>query len=89
MMLAIAIPNFVKARETALRAVCIQNLKQIQNAKEQWALEYKTQIGDPVSQSEVDKLIGHALACPSGGTYSYGAVGTPPRCSKPGHQLPD
>ncbi|MGH7994663.1 MAG: DUF4190 domain-containing protein, partial [Limisphaerales bacterium] len=39
MMLAIAIPNFVKARDVAMENACINNLRQIEAAKQQWALE--------------------------------------------------
>ena len=39
MLAAIAIPNFVKARETALQNGCINNLRIIEVAKNQWALE--------------------------------------------------
>src|SRR5438552_13514260 len=40
-LLAIAIPNFVKARETSRAKSCIANLKQIDAAKEQWAMDNK------------------------------------------------
>ena len=39
MLMAIAIPNFVKARETAQMNACINNLRQIDAAKNEWALE--------------------------------------------------
>ena len=39
LLAAIAIPNFVKARETAQQNACINNLRQISAAKQQWALE--------------------------------------------------
>src|SRR5258705_4459119 len=41
LLAAIAIPNFVKARENAQRNACIANLKQIDGAKATWALEQK------------------------------------------------
>ena len=37
----IAIPNFVKARQTAQKNACINNLRQIDGAKKQWALDNK------------------------------------------------
>ena len=37
----IAIPNFVKARATAQKNECIANMKQIEGAVQQWALEEK------------------------------------------------
>ena len=39
LLAAIAIPNFVRARQTSQTNVCINNLRQIDNAKQQWALE--------------------------------------------------
>src|SRR5271163_3470571 len=39
LMMAIAIPNFVRARETAQMNMCINNLRQIDAAKNEWALE--------------------------------------------------
>src|SRR5947209_17749980 len=40
-LLAIAVPNFVKARETSRTKACVANMKQIQSAKEQWAMDNK------------------------------------------------
>ena len=40
LLLAIAIPNFVKARETAHKNMCLKNLRRIDGAKEVWALQY-------------------------------------------------
>jgi prepilin-type N-terminal cleavage/methylation domain-containing protein len=39
LLAAIAIPNFIKARETAQRNACIANLKQIQGAMQVWAID--------------------------------------------------
>src|SRR5215469_17437639 len=39
LLAAIAIPNFVKARETARKNTCINNLRLIDGAKQTWALE--------------------------------------------------
>lgn len=89
LLAAIAIPNFVKARQTAQRNACIQNLKEIDGAKEQWALETKKANGDPVVVDEVNKYIKNgAPVCPSSGTYTYGNVGTDPTCSVATHVLP-
>jgi prepilin-type N-terminal cleavage/methylation domain-containing protein len=41
MLAAIALPNFVRARATARRNACIANLKEIDAAKQEWALENK------------------------------------------------
>ena len=39
LLAAIAIPNFIKARQTAEKQACIANLKQIQGAIQVWALD--------------------------------------------------
>ncbi len=41
LLAAIAIPNFVKARETAQLNSIVNNLRIIEGAKDQWALELK------------------------------------------------
>ena len=43
---AIAVPNFMKARETAQSNACLSNLRQIDAAKQHWALENKKVGGD-------------------------------------------
>ena len=81
LLAAIAIPNFVKARVTAQKNACINNLRQIDGAKEQWALEERKSSG-AVTSTEVDAYIkGGAPECPASGTYSYGDLGTAPSCS--------
>src|SRR5947209_15377900 len=40
-LLAIAVPNFIKARETSRTKSCVANLKQIDAAAEQWAMDNK------------------------------------------------
>src|SRR6478672_4999093 len=91
LLAAIAIPNFVKARTTAQKNACINNLRQIDGAKEQWALEKKKSAGSASVDSEVNTYIkGNTTpTCPAGGTYTYNAVDTPPSCSlsAEGHTL--
>jgi prepilin-type N-terminal cleavage/methylation domain-containing protein len=40
LLAAIAIPSFLKARESARRTACINNLRNIDGAKDQYALEF-------------------------------------------------
>jgi prepilin-type N-terminal cleavage/methylation domain-containing protein len=49
LLAAIAIPNFVKARATSQANACINNLRQIDAAANQFALENKKKTGDPIS----------------------------------------
>jgi len=69
---------------------CINNLRQIDGAKQQWALE-KNKTGDavPTAQDLLPYLKdGVFPACPDGGTYSINSVDAVPTCSLPGHALP-
>src|SRR5436189_2337813 len=77
LLAAIAIPNFIKAREASQKNACIANLKQLDGAKNTWALENK-QIG---TATPVDSdLFGSALyirdkpECPANGTYALATV---------------
>ncbi|MGD0252269.1 MAG: hypothetical protein ABSC01_06185 [Verrucomicrobiota bacterium] len=76
--------------EVAQRNACINNLRQIDAAKQQWALENsKTDEAVPVALDLVPYLKGNVFpVCPSGGTYTINSVGVPPTCSIPGHVLP-
>jgi prepilin-type N-terminal cleavage/methylation domain-containing protein len=93
-LMAIAIPNFVNARSTSQTNTCIANLKQIEGAKEQWAMVNKKGATDTPSS---DDLVGSPTAgflktfptCPVGGTYTVGSMSERPSCSKSaeGHVL--
>jgi len=93
-LLAIAIPNFIKARENSRQKACIANLKQIESAKEQWAMDTKAA---PTATPAPGDLYGNLLyikvapACPSNGSYTIGDMQTRPTCDRPaaeGHILP-
>jgi hypothetical protein len=90
MLAAIAIPSFVKARSTAQRNACINNLRQLDSAKEQWALAENKENGAVVDEAAVLEYIrGNAMPlCPAGGTYTLGVIGENPTCSHPEHRLP-
>ena len=53
LLAAIAIPNFVKARENAQLNSIFNNLRILEGAKDQWALENKKGTGDPVANVTV------------------------------------
>lgn len=93
LLAAIAIPNFVKARETSRTNACINNLRQIDGAKQQWALETKaspTATPGSAALYGATNYITKAPACPAGGSYTIGAISTAPVCSLSanGHVLP-
>ena len=88
---AVTIPNFVKARNMAMANICINNLRQIDGAKQVWALENKKDESQTPTTQDLDKYLKRAfktISCPAGGTYTVNPVGQKPTCSIPGHQLP-
>ena len=88
MMAAIAIPNFVKARATSQENACINNLRQIDAAKNEWALEKGKSASDIPAREDLLPYLRSWPVCPAGGTYTIGPVGEQPTCSIPGHRLP-
>jgi hypothetical protein len=72
------------------RNACINNLRQIDAAKQMWALEKnKTVDAMPTAQDLLPFFKdGTFPVCPSGGTYTINVVGELPTCSIPGHALP-
>lgn len=99
LLAAIAIPNFVKARATSQANACINNLRQIDAAANEFALEaHKTtgnSINYPTDLTPYIKLNanGSIPPCPAGGNYIEATVGNNPTCSlgntvTPGHFLP-
>ena len=92
LLAAIAIPNFVRARNTAQTNACINNLRQIDGAKQQWALENKkTDTAVPDTTDVTPYLKGDKMPQePASGTYAILAVNLNPTCtlSTSGHSLP-
>jgi hypothetical protein len=85
----IAVPNFLKARQKAQTNTCINYLRQIDGAKQQWALENHKAKDVVPTWNDLDKYLPHreSLKCPAGGTYSINAIGENPTCSIPEHHL--
>ena len=92
LLAAIAIPNFVRARTTSQTNACINNLRQIDGAKQQWALENKqVSSASPASTVLIPYLGrggGNWPNCPASGNYTVNAVNTRPTCSVANHVLP-
>ena len=90
LLAAIAIPNFVKARNSSQKNACINNLRQIDSATQQWAIEGGKSDGTaPVSAEVYAYLKGSkAPTCPASGTYALGGTVTnTPTCTISGHTL--
>jgi prepilin-type N-terminal cleavage/methylation domain-containing protein len=95
-LLAIAVPNFIKARETSRSKSCVANLKQIEAAKEQWCMDLKQAATATPAAADLygtTAYVKNTPDCPSGGTYTIGDMATRPVCSigtgaTPAHTLP-
>ena len=91
-LLAIAVPNFIKARESSRTKSCVANLKQIEAAKEQWAMD--TRAGTTASPGTGDlygatAYVKNTPVCPSGGSYTINNMATRPTCNgDTSHVLP-
>jgi prepilin-type N-terminal cleavage/methylation domain-containing protein len=97
LLAAIAIPNFVRARTQSQKNACINNLRQIDGAVQQWALENKKGAAATVGFTDISGYLKNSVMCPSGGTafsdsYTLQGVTGKPLCKKvPGtglHELP-
>lgn len=97
-ILSIALPNYLKTGKASARTACISNLKQIDGAIEQWALDHSIATGalpDAEQEEEIYNYIkGGKTNCPSKGEYTIYPVGNKQqvKCSKEesqGHKLPE
>ena len=81
-LLAIAVPNFMKARDNSRAKSCMENLRQISGAKEQAAMDLKLQDTDTPTQAQLTPAyINSFPQCPAGGTYTIGDMSTNPTCT--------
>ena len=91
LLAAIAIPNFVRARTTAQQNACINNLRQIDGAKQQWGLENRAGSTATPANSDIQPYLGRGNngtlpVCPSDSSkrfdtsYVKGNLQTPPTC---------
>ena len=88
LLAAIAIPNFVKARENAQLNSILNNLRIIEGAKDQWALENKKGTGDTADWTTTTTGIGGYLKGATvknvvGETYNQNAIGTAATATSP------
>jgi hypothetical protein len=71
--------------------MCINNLRQLDGAKEQWALELKKTPEDIPADSDLfgpEQYVKVKPVCPLNGVYTLKAVKDKPTCSVAGHSLP-
>src|SRR5579863_10375549 len=85
LLAAIAIPNFVRARQTSQTNACINNLRIIDAAKQQWGLEKGQVTTASPASSDIVPYLGRSGSVmptePLGGTYDINALSVTPDCS--------
>jgi hypothetical protein len=97
--LIIGVPMFIKAHACSCSNACVNNLRQIDAAINEWALEQSKTNGTVVTEDDIKPYIkldahGNVPKCPDGGKYTFGRVGDTPQitCSlstaTPAHKLP-
>ena len=93
LLAAIAIPNFIRARTKSQQNACINNLRQIDGAKQQWALETKQQSTATPDAAAIQPFLGRgtggstaSVVCPAdtangfATSYTIGGLATTPVC---------
>ena len=84
LLMAIAIPNFARARTQTQRNICISHLREIDSIKQQWALEHHKSSADaPPEPGDLTPYFRGQRwpQCPAGGEYDPKGVGEAPTCS--------
>ena len=92
LLAAVAIPNFVHARSSSQNNACINNLRQIDGAKQEWGIDYKVPPSARPGIAELQPYLGHGSGgalptCPLDPqdtfttSYTVGSLPTPPVCN--------
>ena len=98
LLLAIGLPNFFTSSRASSKAICINDLKLIDAAADQWATDNNIQPGtvpSPEQEAEIYTYVRNGKPkCPSSGEYAIHAIGSSPQvtCNRgesEGHKLPE
>src|SRR5438046_325611 len=87
LLAGIAIPNYLNARTVAQANTCINHLRQIYAAIQEWAFENKKAEGQQVQYSDISSYLKGSVVCPAGGlffadSYSITTVSEKPTCRR-------
>ena len=87
LLATIATPTWVRARTSSQKSTCINNLRQIDAAKQQWALETKQAGNAAPLFTDLSPFLKNVVVCPAGGrnasfgsTYEINDMVTKPAC---------
>lgn len=90
MLVAMAVPNFVRSRASSQTRICIINLNKIEWAKQTWGLENAKSLAETPTAAQLYGITGYLREephCPSGGTYDVRPLNLNATCTEPGHGL--
>jgi hypothetical protein len=92
----VIIPSGIKEPWTSPANACINDMREIDAAKNKWALEHNAKTNDVVTLGDIKPCLvpygepngfikldanGNLPKCPSGGIFTIGKIGEPPTCS--------
>ena len=90
LLVAVAMPNFLKQRHQAQKQLCIENLAQIESAKQLWGVENRKKNGDAPEEGDLigdSSYIKKKPVCAAGGEYDFKSIGDPATCTVDEHEL--
>jgi prepilin-type N-terminal cleavage/methylation domain-containing protein len=89
LLAAVALPNFTRARALSQQKACINNLRVIDGAKQQWALETNSSVDSRPTNADLSSYLSGRIfpTCPASGVYRIRRVSRPPVCNQSGHDL--
>ena len=86
LLAVIATPNFVRARDTSRSSACINNLRILDSAKEQYAIQMGAVSGAAITSADISDFLKENTmpVCPAAGVYTLNNIGALPVCSLSG-----
>ncbi len=88
LLAAIAFPNIVRARTRSQTNACINNLRQIDDASQQWALENNQLANATILFPDIQPYLKNLVVCPAAGasatfaiSYTLTTVSNKPTCN--------
>jgi prepilin-type N-terminal cleavage/methylation domain-containing protein len=88
LIMAVAVPHFMRIRTNAQTKACIANLGQIESAKQIWGVENRRSSGALPTQADlVPRYLKTPPVCPALGVYDFKPIGQNPTCTVAGHTL--
>jgi prepilin-type N-terminal cleavage/methylation domain-containing protein len=87
-LMTIAVPNFIRARASSQGRSCVRNLRQIDSAKQQYAMDNHLAASSTMpalsvfcGYSTTTYIKGNTPSCPAGGAYTVNNLDIDPTCS--------